>query len=155
MTISEIIVDACNRNGVPDFANKVKYKFSKKMTVCGGKARLTQNLVVFGVAVWEAATPEQRTNIVYHEACHLIAYHKFGRMSLADGPHGWRWKSCMIKCGQNPARTHSVKVERRPMKEVECDCGIRYMGLTRYHRLISGEQTYYCRNCNKNVVPVT
>jgi len=147
---------ACELNGVPELANKITFKFSEKMTSCGGKANGAKKKITLSSPYWRRAPKtgvDSRENTVYHEICHIIVYYKWEQSGgVKPKPHGDEWKRAMRKCGHTPTTTHGVKMPGRG-KKIKCSCGCAggcEMGVIQYRRMKRGTQ-YKCRKCKKTI----
>lgn len=82
---------------------------------------------------------------VLHEFAHAIVgrVQKYGRKNRS--PHGWEFKSALIRIGGNGERCHTMKVNKKARKKAirhEVFCGrcrnILPMGNTQYRRMLDG-----------------
>ena len=89
-----------------------------------------------------------------HEVAHQISKIHYGDQIK---PHGREWKYVMTQVMKIPAdRCHQFDVSKsRTTKScpVKCACGEKTLGITRYKRMLSGEASYYCKNCKCALQP--
>lgn len=142
--IDSIIELACEANGIDELSSKISVKTSSRLKTTGGKAYASKNLITVGIAFWEAATEEEKEQLIYHEICHIITWYIFKKRG-----HGLAWKNCMINCNVKPERCHHVKTTA--MKTGFCKCGEKGMGSIRYKRMVNEERKYICCTC-KSVI---
>jgi len=142
------IQEACNDNQVPDLALKIKFVFNDKFRNRMGDAQGHLMLLRLSAILWLRATPAQKIDVVKHETCHLITWHKYGKVKS----HGDEWKRAMVKAGLVPMRTHAVKTPKRSVK-VQClQCQNTYdMGMVRARRMKLGTK-YLCKTCSGGLV---
>jgi len=147
--IEKWIKEACEANQVPDLVQKIRWQFNRRFASRMGDANCKTMLLRFSAILWNNATSEQKENTVKHETCHLITFHKFGKVE----PHGDRWKSVMLECGQKPDRCHKVQTAKKTI-EVKCvACSkIHLMGLIRSRKMKIGAAVYVCRDCGGKLV---
>ena len=121
---------ACEANGCPELTCRIKFRFSKRMTRCGGTADSRKQEIAISQYYWDA--DEEGTNsreqLMFHEVCHLIVDYPW-RKKLKDctansasntfhlligerpQPHGREWKAAMRQCDVEPKRTHSANMQ--------------------------------------------
>lgn len=135
------IKEACSKNEVPNFSQRVKYSFSNRMTQTMGKAYYADNYILFSAPLWERATDEERKQNTIHEVCHLIAYRKYGDRGLG---HKQPWKWCMKQAGRKPKVYHNVSVVKQC--KVKCDCTNTILSLEKARELYNAKTI--CASCN-------
>lgn len=86
---------------------KVNIAYDINSARLGGQANYTKNLIRVNPVFLNEYTDDYIENTVGHEAAHLIARAKYGRMISAHGPE---WKATMRQLGLQPDRCHSYKV---------------------------------------------
>lgn len=152
--IYNAVWDACKKCGVEELAPQISWVFSGRLTSSGGNANYRTNVIKFSKIFWERADASTLRNTVYHEICHLIARYKarytdtHGRVRYSHiNPHGWEWKSCMYRCGEQPTRCHNVNMGKRNEHTVYCPCREHQIGPVRYKRMVSGTMNYKCAVC--------
>lgn len=128
----------------------ISSQWNDRLRTTMGRAWSTKNLVEFSSFVWQRATEEQRIQVVYHEAAHVIA----NNIHNARCGHDWRWKNIMRRLGRVPDRCHSVAVPTRKNGprattiEVVCACGIVHpIGTVRQRKMRMGYR-YSCLKCH-------
>ena len=94
---------ACHYNNVPELAQAIVIEWNRRFTRRLGDAVFNpitfQSRIRLSIPLWPRASPQDRMETVVHEACHLIAWHKFG---LFVAPHGAEWRQAMKNCGVQP-----------------------------------------------------
>jgi SprT protein len=152
--IDRAVHDACQKCKVAELAPQITWQFSRRLTSSGGNANYRTNVIKFSTIFWERADAADIRNTVYHEICHLIARYKsrytdkYGQVRYQRiQPHGWEWKACMYRCGEEPTRCHNVNMGKRKTQTVYCLCGEHPIGPVRYKRIVSGTMSYRCRRC--------
>lgn len=145
--INKWIEECCLANNIPELVPKIRWRFNNRFRARMGDAHLTKLELRFSVPLWGKATPEQKENTVKHEAAHLITFQKYGKVKS----HGEQWRQVMLRAGQQPTRTHSVKSDRKTIDVICTGCKmIISMGSRRYARMRNG-QRYLCKGCNSPV----
>lgn len=86
---------------------KVNIAYDINSARLGGQANYAKNLIRINPVFLKEYTDDYIENTVGHEAAHLIARAKYGRMISAHGPE---WKRTMRELGLQPDRCHSYKV---------------------------------------------
>lgn len=86
---------------------KVNIAYDINSARLGGQANYSKNLIRVNPVFLNTYTDDYIENTVGHEAAHLIARAKYGRMISAHGPE---WKATMRQLGLQPDRCHSYKV---------------------------------------------
>ena len=142
--IKSWIHEACLANNVPEYSKKITYSFSDRMSKTMGMAYPKDNYIVFSSRIWNKATIEQQKENVIHEACHLIAVHKYGQRGHG---HGRPWQHCMKQAGFIPNRFHDVITERQYI--VKCKCTRTLLSKTKAKELYEAKAT--CTICNSNL----
>ena len=102
--INQWIFHACRTNNVPELYNNISWSFDNRLTRCIGKAFVGVNMIKFSAPLWPRADMVERKNTVIHEACHIIAFRKYGHVKS----HGHEWKHCMRQTGEIASRCHSI-----------------------------------------------
>lgn len=137
---------ACQSNGVSALAPKIVFRFRKRFTRILGQAFAQRKLLEFSAPLWARASESERKQVVIHEACHIIAYFKYG---YDIKPHGREWKMCMEEAGAMPLRCHSVNrngLKRQYVKyEVSCECVTVWIGHVRAAQVREGKLA--CKRC--------
>lgn len=141
---------ACEQNGVHGIADKIKVKWSNRMTASMGYASRNaegEYAIKLSAKLFPRATPPQRIEVVVHEACHIIDSYLSGvRMS-----HGSGWKRCMRRCGFEPARCHNVNTDGlRTQWLYKCGCRDHKLS-TRLHNSITQGKTRVCKSCRNKL----
>ena len=127
--IRSLIHFACQSNGVVALSKKIGFRFRKQFTRILGQAFAQSKLIEFSSPLWARASESERKQVIIHEACHIIAYYKYG---FDIKPHGSEWKRCMVESGVAPLRCHNV--DRKGLKkqyvkyQVECECVAVWIG---------------------------
>ena len=102
----------------------VKVAYDINSAQLGGEAHYSKNLIRVNPVFLNAYTDDYIEQTVGHEAAHLIARAKYGRMIDAHGPE---WKRVMVDLGLKPARCHNYSVPAgvvagKQMTKYECVC---------------------------------
>jgi len=141
---------ACQANGVSSLSAKISYRFRKQFTRILGQAFAQKKLIEFSTPLWARADEEQRRQVVIHEACHIIAYHKYGYGIKA---HGREWKKCMVEAGVPPLRCHDVNrygLKKQYVKyAVQCARTSVWVGHVRAAKVRANK--LFCKRCKKKL----
>jgi predicted SprT family Zn-dependent metalloprotease len=162
-TIRELIEGACRACGVPELSGKIRVTWSGRFIARMGDARWDKRrglgLIRLSRPLWPKASDEERRETVIHEACHVIADHRFG----GKQGHGPRWRQMMALCGYaRPQRCHSVDheaIQRRRERrrvEVRANCGCAegvVLGPVQARRLRAGAAYRCCKCCQRVALP--
>ena len=151
--ILELILFACEKNGVPELAPQIKWRWSKKYTRKMGSAEYKKLLITLSRPLFlTRATEDDQKQTVVHEACHLIAFYKFYnnyQLPLRLKPHGRELQQAMLRCGKEPRRCH--KVPLATVAHFECNCRkeifVSRLQEKRIRRAIILGSYYTCRKC--------
>ena len=150
--IDKWISEACISNEVPDLIPKIKWRFNRRFRSRIADADWGTMTLRFSVLLWGKAPLEEKENTTKHEACHIIAHVKFGKVKS----HGPEWKSTMFKAGQEPTRCHNIKLSQKTIDVVCTGCKIIIpIGSIRFRRMKNGKR-YNCKKCGSKVefIPV-
>lgn len=89
-------------------------------------------------------------NTIPHEVAHYLTDCLYGLRNIR--PHGKEWQQVMRELGAEPIVRASYYLAGIPTRQVrryryQCDC--REVSLTHYRhkKIVSGEQSYRCRDC--------
>lgn len=99
------IAECIKKSGVTMPMPTIKYDINSARL--GGQANYSKHLIRVNPVFLNAYTDHYIDQTVTHEAAHLIARAKYGRMIDAHGPE---WKQVMRDLGVRPDRCHSYKV---------------------------------------------
>lgn len=95
---------------------------------------------------------------VPHEVAHVVAsvVWGFGKVSRS---HGHEWSQVMGVFGADDKRCHNydmtgVPTRRRPRHTYTCGCKIHQLTDIRHKRVMYDDQTYICKLCRCELVPV-
>lgn len=141
------IREACEANGVPELADRIRWEWSDRFTARMGDATFSLNRIRLSRPLWPRASDAERRQTVIHEACHLIAFYKYGRQGTG---HGAYWKATMRRAGVSPKRCHNV--DRSGLKQsrakfaFDCACMTHMVGKIRANKIRAGVK-YTCRRC--------
>src|SRR5437868_1149491 len=100
--VHAILDECCVRFGLPALKDKVRFRWSNRMTRAAGFAFNT-GVIKLSIPLFARATPEKQRNIIVHEICHIaerVMGYKMG--------HGKLWKSLMLSMGETPTRCHNI-----------------------------------------------
>ena len=146
--MQRVIRECCEANNVGYLAERISIEFNDRFTSRLGDANISLMRVRFSAPLWRRASVKERTNTVAHEACHLIARHKFGRRIKS---HGGEWRACMLVAGYSPTRCHSVSTAglRKSHKTCRAVCGCTtHMVTPKKFAAIAQGAKWTCRNCH-------
>lgn len=99
------IAECIKKSGVTMPMPTIKYDINSARL--GGQANYSKHLIRVNPVFLNAYTDHYIDQTCTHEAAHLIARAKYGRMISAHGPE---WKRVMVDLGVQPNRCHSYKV---------------------------------------------
>jgi len=150
---------ACDSNGVPELKYKIDFEFNASFTSRIGDASWNRKgcqrgRIRLSVQLWSRASEVDQYETVIHEACHIIAYYKFG---TRIEPHGTEWKQTMGACDVEPERCHQVDrtglkrkrnlflISECPKKTDRC-----VVGAKTFNQLKEGA-TFVCRACKLKI----
>ena|SRR5688572_537935 len=161
MNIKQIISDTCAKSGVPHLTESILYTFSRRFTRRLGEATYHRHnrsaMIKFSLPLWDRATEQQRHNVIVHETCHVVAFHKANLSTITIRPHGPEWAREMRVNGLEPERCHTVDrtglARRLPTVTVSCGCRTHQLTTNRVTRMRKG-QKYQCRLCLGPIVLV-
>jgi SprT protein len=147
--IRELIQFACDKNGRPDIAAKIKVEWSNRMTVTMGHVRRDKSSDGFTIRLstklFARATPEQQRQTVIHEACHVI-----DALVNKEWGHGAGWKTVM-RCAGVKANVHHEVCTDGLVKEFVYACPNNchdFKLSTRMHNSMVKGQRRICRTCS-------
>jgi len=145
--IIKTISEACHANGMGELADSITFEFNSRFKSRMGDANPTTMKIRLSSVLFPRATTTKQRNTVIHEACHIIAYAKYG-YHIGRG-HKEGWKACMRAAGEVPKRCHQVPTDtkRKPRVTVNCGCSTGcVVGPTVFKRICMGRR-YSCRKC--------
>jgi SprT protein len=123
--IREWIRFACERNGVPQLAQKIVVEWNSRFTrrLADGMWSATRKLgrIRLSSPLWGRVSEEEQRTTVIHETCHVIVFRQHGNAA----PHGPEWRQAMRNCGLEPISTHNVDrtgLARKQRRFILCDC---------------------------------
>jgi len=151
---------ACDANNISELFPLIQIEWNSRFTRRMGDGVLYRGpdgkpykaRIRLSIPLFQRATESEQLNTVYHEACHIITFAKFGRVQA----HGWQWKSCMLRCGETPKRCHNVDrsglLRRTQYYTAVCNCenGLQISKII-YNRIKQGVK-YRCRTCKAQLV---
>lgn len=156
--IKELIEHACHANGIPEFARKIRYEWSRRMTRAAGMARSKDNSMKFSVPIMARMDMDEQHNTVVHETCHLIAQYKAKLKGKRIKPHGSEWKHTMHLTGYDATRCHtidlgSIRKKKAGTKAFTCGCAdkIYWLGAERARKAIK-HQAFSCKKCGQKLI---
>jgi SprT protein len=144
------ISEAFKANGVIG-ADIVKVEWKSDFTRRFGDANYSLGRIRLSRPLWDRATEQEREQVVKHEACHLIAFQKYGYRIM---PHGREWKNAMLRAGRKPERCHNIDrtgLRRNTVRyHTSCACGYlndRGCGPKVYRNIMVYNMVYRCPKC--------
>lgn len=127
-----------------------EFSFELKSQRVGGRANYDKNILFINPQFLLQETEKTLSEIVPHEAAHLINGILYPK---AKQHHGPEWKYVMRKLGQNPSRFCSFSIrsneENKIRYEYICPVCFRswFLSPIRHKRTVNGEK-YYCSTCD-------
>lgn len=158
--IDDLIRETCNKAGMPEAFDIIKWKFSGRLTTTLGHAHYyfenDTGEIDFCFELWGRANYEQRREVIIHETVHILVFKKYGPKD--SDKHGPKWKAMMVQCGGNPTPYHEVctKGVKRTQKRylVECRCTKHEITQNKLTRMRNGRYRR-CLTCNHRLDPET
>lgn len=149
------IAECIKMSGVNIAMPTIKYDINSARL--GGTANHSKNLIRVNPVFLNAYADHYIDQTCTHEAAHLIARAKYGRMISSHGPE---WKQVMRDLGVQPDRCHNYKVPEglKVGKNVAkhacvCErCGYEYHVGTKVANKISEGASYRHRGCGGKIV---
>ncbi|OOE92241.1 MULTISPECIES: SprT family zinc-dependent metalloprotease [Salinivibrio] len=92
--------------------------------------------------------------VIPHEVCHLVTFALHGRVK----PHGPEWRDLMTNLFHVPANTtHQLDITAVQGKtfSYQCRCGPVALTIRRHHKVLRGQATYRCKQCQQILTPVS
>jgi len=151
MTNSEVwdwIRFACDCNGCPEVAGRIKLVWSNRMTssmgIASKKPFNDYYELKLSVKLFARASEEEKRQTIIHEACHIID----GIINRVKMSHGAGWAACMRRADCKPEVYHSVSNAGLNRRFVyTCACGQVYKLSSRMHNSINRGRYRVCRSC--------
>lgn len=134
------IKEVCEANEKPELADKITWRWNKRMYSCAGQANLISKTIVLSRILYNRATLEQRKWLVIHEACHIVA----GEQAK---PHGREWRMAMTRAGAEVNRFHNIPTKY----ETSCPCGRRHTLSFKVIKAIRKGKCFVCVQCKENI----
>lgn len=154
MKISDLIRQACEANGMPTLADKIRCVWNARLTRCAGRAKLREMEIELSPVLFERSSTAEKIETVVHEACHLITHARY--WPIRTDAHGAEWRESMHLAGYpNAARCHKIDrtgiARKLPRIQAYCLCpnGIQISTnlATRMRRAAMRGGFYTCRKC--------
>ena len=127
-------------------------RFTKRLGDAAYNSVTFRARIRLSIPLWPRASDQDRRETVIHEACHLIAFYKFGQVAA---PHGTGWKQAMRNCGIRPLRTH--RVDRSGLTDATAVLSSSTVLIRHWRRnvvaqprefnLLRRGKEFWCRNC--------
>ena len=140
------------RLGYLDLVGSVRVEFNSRFTSRMGDATPSKKRIRLSAPLWAKATDEQKHDTIVHEACHIAQYLKYPVDKKINPPHGYIWKSLMVRAGVDPSRCHNVDTSelkrKRARHPARCKCQTHMISSIRYNRMKNGK-LYKCTKCNE------
>ncbi|WP_232059127.1 SprT family zinc-dependent metalloprotease [Kineobactrum salinum] len=100
---------------------------------------------------------ENLRHTVPHEVAHYAVYRRWGQRRLR--PHGPEWRWLMDCFGVPPRVTFDldlagVPVRRQRRYPYRCACREHAVSTVRHRRVLRGQASYRCRDCDSELTPV-
>jgi len=142
--------------GESHLGGSLDLEWSQRMTSCAGRGgyrrETKRGIIKISEKLWDVASPEERAQLVIHEACHVVQRYQYPWSQ----PHGSEWRGMMWKCGRKARIHHKIdtsKVKNGRRVAAECPCGaIKDLGKIRAERIRQGKRRYYCGVCKKQII---
>lgn len=158
---------ACEKNNVPDLADKITIRFNFRLTEKMGRAwgefcHKHINLIELSEPLWFLQSKEEQKETAIHEACHIIVDHiaKKNGQKRPKG-HGQIWQKAMRNCGVKPERCYSSDISRKReelgiKRKVQrfpayCLCGTQKISKHLRTKMLRGNR-YNCLDCGSGIL---
>jgi len=154
-TVNEWIQYACDCNGCPEIAKRIRFEWNSRFTKRAGDCGIDLDrpwdaplscVIRLSIPLWPRMDENERIQTIIHEACHAIT-----TLVYKGSGHGYVWRQCMRKCGVPDNVYHNIDRtglrRSKPKVAAVCACGEHPMGPIRARRMKQGMQ-YKCRNCH-------
>lgn len=106
---------ACEKNEVPELADKIVVQWNRRFTRRLGDAiysrKKKRGRIRLSVPLWSRCTGDDKRETVIHETCHVIVGYKNCDSTKRVKPHGPEWRAAMIRCGLKPVVYHTIDRE--------------------------------------------
>jgi SprT protein len=162
--VHEWIKYACECNGNDDIADKIRLKWSNRMTSAMGIASFDPKTQVYtiklSVPLFKRATEEQKRQTVIHEACHIVevvnrGYVDWnGRVVYPRMSHGPYWAKAMRNADCKPDVYHKVSNDGLRKKYIyECpNCCAEFKLSAILHNRCERGRHRICGKCKSRIV---
>lgn len=149
------IKEACMYNDQKWMPTFISFNFSNKLFVSFGIAKYP-NTIEISKVIWNKASEKQKRNTVMHEACHIIAWFKYGTNIKG---HGKEWKECMMRCNLKPEVYHKIGVyefregKKRYSHIAKCSCSKVYGTKNQIDSIknLFKSKNLSCNHCGKRI----
>lgn len=144
--INRWLKEACVDNGYAHMAHVITWRFSNRLKSTLGQARCLYGKYEIELSsyLWATIGEEEKMDTVKHEACHILAFYKYGKKAWGHGP---LWKECMENAGVSPRRCHKVtRPTSTRRNEVFCSCMSYFVSNLVLQRIQNG-RAYHCKHC--------
>jgi predicted SprT family Zn-dependent metalloprotease len=138
----------------------ITIKWSKRFTKTFAEADVQDHVITFGTRTFALLDPEMQRETIAHEVAHIVAFARWGRLSLSDGHHGTYWRAVMTDLGYpdpdvvvDPRRLPDMQAFWRMQRKltrwvVECACRRRMW--TKRNAVTS--YRWRCNRCDETLV---
>jgi len=125
----------------------IVWTWSNKMTRTAGYAWKNKRKVRFSADLFKRDKVSGRRNTIVHEICHILSWEVYGNKIK---PHGNEWKYLMRLCGEEPLRTHNIKVKpKHPRYPTYCMCPKPHMLVKQMINRMKRGTAYTCTTCKE------
>jgi len=111
-TIYEWVHFACEKNGVPELADRIEVVWNRRFTRKLGDAIYSKSRqrgrIRLSVPLWERCSETQKRETTIHEACHVVVGYKFRNDIGNIKPHGREWRDATNECDVEPQIYHNI-----------------------------------------------
>ena len=151
--VHAIMLEACEANGRPDIMDRIRWKWSARLTSSMGNASKRggdeKYTIKLSTPLFDRADYATCRQTVIHEVCHVID----GIVNGVRMSHGYGWKHCMARAGVPADRCHTVSNAGLVKRYVyTCPNGCHEFRLsTVLHNKIRRGQRRVCNKCRSAI----
>lgn len=140
-------------------AGMYKVRMATKKSFMGVRvSNDVQRVIRFNPWLFAKYPEDSWQNTIPHEVAHYLADCLYGLRNIR--PHGKEWQQVMQDLGAEPIVRASYDLSGIPVRKMRrylYQCACREVSLThhRHKKIVNGEQSYRCRDCYTEIVPVS